>query len=390
MRRTHAAQPATLSHTTLWLLALAVARSAVVSRAEAAAGGTAADDASLAHTSLSPLLGGEVEVSAAGSTAASARSLGAQMSRLARSLGVRKTRKVTPTGDPKFVVAQAFPAAFSAEEADPFLMLDHFGPVPSKGVVADEDAFPVDWHPHRGQSVVTYMRRGVGRHADSLGTRETFASPGMQYCEVGSGIEHAEGGGTPAGEIDEGFQVWINMASADKMNDPVYGTHGPDELPVVPVGEGATARVLAGTVGGARGPYRGKVDIAWADLTLAPGATARLELDASHDNALLYVSTGAGSVNGAAVPAGAVTRLDGADAGARGVEVVAGPDGLAGLFFAGRMLRQPIAWHGPFVMTTQAEIRSTIDEYRAGTFLKKRAAWDYTVAKANPAYAKRR
>ena len=36
-------------------------------------------------------------------------------------------------GDPKFSVMQAFPAAISAEEADPFLMCDHFGPTVSEG-----------------------------------------------------------------------------------------------------------------------------------------------------------------------------------------------------------------------------------------------------------------
>lgn len=311
------------------------------------------------------------------------------MSRLAPSLGVRRSKKVMPTGNPAFVVSQAFPAAFSAEEADPFLMLDAFSSV-STGVETDEDSFPVAWHPHRGQSVLTYMRRGVGRHADSLGTRETFAAPGMQFCEVGSGIEHAEGGGTPAGEVQEGFQIWLNLPSADKMNDPVYGTHGPDELPVASVGEGASVRVLAGTVAGATGPYRGKANVAMADVTLGPGARARLELHATHDNALVYVTTGAGDVNGAAVPAGSVTRLDGTDAGARGVELVAGADGLQALFFAGEMLKQPIAWHGPFVMTTQEEIRATIREYGSGTFLKRRAAWDYKVARANPAYGKPR
>lgn len=64
-----------------------------------------------------------------------------------------------PTGDPKFKVLQAFPAAFTAEEADPFLMCDHFGPKVSAGLLG-EDAFEVPWHPHRGQFLVTYMTKG--------------------------------------------------------------------------------------------------------------------------------------------------------------------------------------------------------------------------------------
>ncbi len=64
-------------------------------------------------------------------------------------LGVRAGKVTYPTGNPKFGVMQAFPAAFSAEEADPFLMCDEFGPMVSPGPVSDPDEFPVDWHPHR-------------------------------------------------------------------------------------------------------------------------------------------------------------------------------------------------------------------------------------------------
>ena len=103
-----------------------------------------------------------------------------------------RCRKVYPTGDKNFAVMQSFPSAISAEEADPFLMCDRFGPKLSKGLASHEDEFPIGWHPHRGQDVVTYLKQGVGRHGDSLGNRETFETPGMQWISVGSGVEHAE------------------------------------------------------------------------------------------------------------------------------------------------------------------------------------------------------
>ena len=50
------------------------------------------------------------------------------------SINLLGSAKVThPTGDPEFSVMQAFPAIVSAEEADPFLMCDHFGPMLSTG-----------------------------------------------------------------------------------------------------------------------------------------------------------------------------------------------------------------------------------------------------------------
>jgi putative spermidine/putrescine transport system substrate-binding protein len=70
----------------------------------------------------------------------------------------------------------------------------------------------------------------------------------MQFCSVGSGIEHAEGGGTPAGVVAEGFPLWINVPSERKMDAPRYGTVGPEALPVVPLAGGASARVLSGEI----------------------------------------------------------------------------------------------------------------------------------------------
>lgn len=63
-------------------------------------------------------------------------------------------------------------------------MCDVFGPTPSKGIQTDPDKFDVAWHPHRGMDILTYITEGTGRHADSLGNRETFSSPGMQWISV--------------------------------------------------------------------------------------------------------------------------------------------------------------------------------------------------------------
>jgi hypothetical protein len=99
-------------------------------------------------------------------------------------VAVRTAQVAHPTGDPNFSVMQGFPDPFSAQESDPFLMCDVFGPTPSKGVETNPDKFQVGWHPHRGMDILTYLTEGIGRHADSLGNRETFASPGMQWISV--------------------------------------------------------------------------------------------------------------------------------------------------------------------------------------------------------------
>lgn len=298
-------------------------------------------------------------------------------------MSVRKSKKVHPTGDPNFTVSQCFPAGFTAEESDPFLMCDHFGPKPSTGRVSDPDSFMVGWHPHRGMDICTYMKEGVGRHADSLGNRGEYATPGMQWISVGSGIEHAEGGGTPKGQNDCGFQIWINVPADRKMDDPRYGTVPPEDLPVL-AAEGLHARVLAGAVGGASGPFQTVQPLQMVDYALGPAASHTHVVPAELDNCLVYVYQGHGSVCGMPVPLQSIVRVDATDASARTVTLAAGPEGMSAMLFAGKRLRQPIAWQGPFVMNSDAELRQAMSECRSGAFPPIRAPWDYKRLAAFP------
>lgn len=290
---------------------------------------------------------------------------------------VRHTKKALPTGDPKFSVNQAFPAAFDEFESDPFLMCDHWGPVRSKGKSKDPDVFPVNWHPHRGIDLLTYKVQGRGRHADSLGNREEFDAPGMQWISSGSGIEHAEGGGGVEGELDEGFQIWVNVPSTHKMNDPRYGTIPPEDMPVIKLQKGF-ARVLAGPLDGQMGPFKTVQDVQMVDFVLEKGATHEHVLPDLYNSCLVYLHKGSAKFNGTAAAKGAVVKFDAgnASAGERVVKIEA-TDDMACIVFAGVRLNEPIAWHGPFVMNTQQEIHETISEYRVGKFLKKRAPFDY-------------
>lgn len=294
---------------------------------------------------------------------------------------VRLAKKSYPTGNPKFSVMAALPQSH-AEESDPFLMCDYYEER-SKGVAKHPDDFPIDWHPHRGMDLLSYLKQGVGRHGDSLGNREVFATPGIQWTSAGSGIEHAEGGGTPEGHNVEGFQIWVNVPSARKMDDPRYGTNPREDLPEIEY-PGVSARLLAGSLDGHKGPFITVQDIQIIDFTFAPLASHRHSVPVALDNALFYVSKGSGTINGVDVCTNQVIRLDGSNPLHRGVSISSSASGLTVLCMAGKRLNQPIAWHGPFVMTTHEEIRQTIAEYRRGTFLRKRAPWDFKVVATRP------
>lgn len=137
-----------------------------------------------------------------------------------------------------------------------------------KGKAKLEDDFSIGWHPHRGFDNATYLKTGVGRHGDSLGNRETFATPEMQWTSVGSGIVHAEGGATEKGKIFQEFQIWVNVPAVHKMDDPDFGTVSYEEMPVRSIGKESIARVLADPFGESKGPFQIKAHVLMVDFEL--------------------------------------------------------------------------------------------------------------------------
>jgi len=300
------------------------------------------------------------------------------VSQAMRCIGVQAAQRTFPSGDPNFAVMQSFPAGFPAEVTDPFLMCDEFGPTPSKGRATHPDEFPLAWHPHCGMDIVTYLVQGIGRHGDSMGNRGEFRSPGMQWISCGSGIEHAEGGGTPAGQLDHGFQIWINVPSARKMDDPRYGTETPETIPDLRPQPGVAMRLLAGSSHGATGPFRTVQPVQMVDVYgIGAGVTYHHPVPMGFNTCLVYVYRGSATVGGHPVGDKQIAQLDANDPGSRILQITGGPGGAGFMIFAGVKLGQPIAWQGPFVMTTQSELSRAWSDYQRGALPYKRAPWNY-------------
>ena len=52
------------------------------------------------------------------------------------------------------------------------------------------------------------------------------------------------------------------------------------------------------------------------------------------------------------------------------VTVQAGEQGVRFLLVSGKPIEEPVAWYGPIVMNTQAELQQAVAELRNGTFIK--------------------
>lgn len=267
-----------------------------------------------------------------------------------------------------FPVRRAFAGADLAE-LDPFIHLDQIGEV--NYCPGEPKGTP--WHPHRGFETVTYMMDGVLQHADSIGGGGVIRDSGTQWMTAGKGILHIE---TPpsdvvaAGGWFHGLQLWVNLPAARKWVDPRYQDVEADRVEVVTTPDADTVlRIIAGPLGEFTGPGSTHSPITMVHGTFAPGARAVLPWP-SDFNCLVYVLGGRGYVGGERRPVrtGNLTVFGSGDV----FTVEADPSqdtrtgGFEVLFLGGRPLAEPVAWAGPFVMNTEAEVRQAFEDFQRG------------------------
>jgi len=244
------------------------------------------------------------------------------------------------------------------QRLDPFLMLDAFGSDKPDDYIA---GFPD--HPHRGFETVTYMIAGRMRHRDSAGNEGLLSNGGVQWMTAGRGLVHSE---LPEQEegVMEGFQLWLNLHSADKMQAPSYRDIQSDQIPELRA-DGLLVRVIAGHSHGVAGAVqRPTTEPLYLDLHLAPGARFAQPLPPGH-NAFVYVYRGALTIAGSAVPLQQMAILANRPE-ADGVVLLAGDQPTRALLIAGAPLKEPIAQHGPFVMNSREQLMQAVQDFQAG------------------------
>jgi redox-sensitive bicupin YhaK (pirin superfamily) len=265
---------------------------------------------------------------------------------------------------------------------DPFLLLDDFRNDRPQDYLA---GFP--WHPHRGIETITYVLAGNVEHADSLGNRGSLGAGDVQWMTSGRGIIHQE---MPQGDADgrmHGFQLWANLPASLKMTTPRYQDVTAKHIPEVKEDDGTTVRVVCGEFWGARGPVDGiAAEPQYLDVFVPPLTKRTLPVETTR-HAFAYVFAGSARFSNASSPRAVLTETPGVDAPPvpskpvenrslvlfdRGDEVTvdAGEMGVRFLLVSGKPLGEPVAWAGPIVMNTRAELSQAFAELDAGTFLR--------------------
>ena len=264
-------------------------------------------------------------------------------------------------------------------EFDPFLLLDDFRNENPADYLA---GFP--WHPHRGIETITTSWPARCAHGDSLGNKGRMTAGDVQWMTAGSGILHQE---MPKGDERgrmHGFQLWANLPASLKMTDPRYQDIPSSESPRSPKTTVPSARHLRRVLGqdGSR-RRRGRRPALRRHL-----GSARQAKDASRWRPRAMPSPtsspGAGTFRDASDPQAVLTEsaVD-PNAAARRRRITPWccstaamkswcrpVQGIRFLLVSGKPLEEPVAWYGPIVMNTQAQLRQAMAELHTGTFIK--------------------
>ncbi len=278
------------------------------------------------------------------------------------------------TTAPKGVEGEGFPvrrAFYGLDQRylDPFIHMDQmgeveYGPGEPKGTA---------WHPHRGFETVTYMIDGTFQHQDSTGGGGLITNGATQWMTAGAGILHIERPPEAliaSGGLFHGIQLWVNLPSGQKWTPPRYQDIGATRVTLLSSGDGgALVRVIAGDVAGHPGPGVTHTAITLLHATINPGAELRLPWRRDF-NGLAYVLAGRGTVGAKRTPIGS-GQLAAFGAGdvislTADLRQESRSPNLDVLVLGGEPIGEPVAWYGPFVMNTHAELAQAFDDYRRG------------------------
>jgi hypothetical protein len=266
---------------------------------------------------------------------------------------------------------------------DPFLLLDDFR---SDNPADYLKGFP--WHPHRGIETITYVLQGNVEHGDSMGNSGVITAGAVQWMTAGGGVIHQE---MPFGDERgsmAGFQLWANLPASQKMTPPRYRDITDATIPKLHLENGVEIHIICGRIGNTIGPVSDiAIDPEYLDITVPSGSSYTHPLKNGH-TAFAYIIAGKGMFCRQDEPFSYETEgvsyfdmetepfLDNETlilfSDGDSITVSTEDDPVRFLLVSGQPLNEPVAWHGPIVMNTQAELHRAFEEYQNGTFLHQK------------------
>lgn len=216
-------------------------------------------------------------------------------------------------------------------------------------------------HPHAGISVLTYMlpdSKGSFINRDSQGDFSFIEPGGMHIMQAGSGMMHDEFPKVTGVET-HGFQIWINHAGKDRLVQP-KSMHASAKEVREALTDDYKVRIVHGEFEGKKADYEMVTNVVLLHVFLEPNR--KIALDAN-EMAFVYGLNGNGHSDNQALKAQSLVNYsqDG-----NKVEILALENGFEFMFGSGKPHNEPIAYGGPFVMTTNQQLQEAQRRYANG------------------------
>lgn len=219
-------------------------------------------------------------------------------------------------------------------------------------------------HPHAGFSAITYLfedSEGEFVSRDSMGGHYVSKPGGVIWNVAGSGLIHDEYPKVE-GEMSHGLQIFINLSSAQKHREPSVLFVDGDKIPIYNE-NGVTVRVIAGDAGNVQAKIQPPENITFLDIKLDPNSSFEKPLPPD-ENVLLYVTRGSIYVGEERkeikTQQTATLNFDGENV------LMSASENAQVVLIAGKPHREPLVFHGPFIMNTKQQIDKAIKHYQAG------------------------
>ena len=209
-------------------------------------------------------------------------------------------------------------------------------------------------HPHAGMSVMTYMlpdSAGSFLNRDSFGDHSIIEPGGMHVTQAGLGIKHDEIP-TVNGVDCHGFQIWINHADENRLIKPKAFHANANEIPEFR-SETAVVRILQGTYQGLNAPFELVTPLQLYHIFLLPNSSISLD---AFDMSFVYLMQGELILDNQTCEGISLIQFE-----KQGSQLLiqSGHVQAEFIFASGKPHHEPIIHGGPFVMTTEAQLRET-------------------------------
>ena len=203
------------------------------------------------------------------------------------------TPRDVPLGGPRAMTVRRTLPQRERSLVGAWCFLDHYGP----DDVSQSGGMDVPPHPHTGLQTVSWLFSGEIEHRDSAGFHATVRPGELNLMTSGRGISHSERS-TPDTTILHGAQLWVALPQEARFVDKTFEHYAP---PVVADADaGWRAQVFLGELLGSASPVVTHTPLVGAEIALDAGTSLVLDVDPTHEHAVL-VDTGGVRADGQAL-----------------------------------------------------------------------------------------